>query len=48
LTSTQPLVHFGLGDVDTLDELTVTWPDGQVSSFTDVSTRQRLAVIREQ
>ncbi len=35
-------VHFGLGDVDRLDSLTVYWPDGTVDTWRDVPTRQRV------
>ncbi len=41
-----PQVHFGLGDVEVLDALSVTWPDGTVDTFTDVPTRQALTVVR--
>jgi hypothetical protein len=44
----QPLqLHFGLGEVDRLDRLEVTWPDGEVEVWTDIDTRQRLTVERE-
>lgn len=39
-------VHFGLGDVEVVDELEVTWPDGGVSSYGAVEARQRLVVGR--
>ena len=45
-TSSQPLAHFGFGDVDTLDELEITWPDGERAVFYDVTTRQRVTVNR--
>jgi hypothetical protein len=28
-------VHFGLGSVDTVDNLSVTWPDGEESTIDD-------------
>ncbi len=41
-----PEVHFGLDLAEVIDELTVTWPDGRTSSFTDVVPRQRVTVDR--
>jgi hypothetical protein len=37
-------VHFGLGDRDEIDALTVRWPDGKVSRTQDVPTRRRIVV----
>ena len=39
-------VHFGLGDVDTVDRLTVLWPDGEIATFEDFSARQVVQVSR--
>lgn len=41
-------VHFGLADVDVVDQLVVIWPDGKKSSFEDVPSRQRVTVVRSQ
>lgn len=38
------LAHFGLGSTSVLDALTVYWPDGDVSAFTNIPTRQALVV----
>jgi enediyne biosynthesis protein E4 len=46
VTSVPPQVHFGLGDLDTVDRLTVIWPDGTQDTFDDLPTRQRLSVTR--
>ena len=35
-----PRVHFGLGDVDTIDKLEVRWPDGTTNVASDVPTRR--------
>ncbi len=40
-----PVVHFGLGDLDTVD-LEVRWPDGAVQALT-APTRQALVVARD-
>jgi hypothetical protein len=45
-SSVQPHAHFGLGEQDTVDELRVTWPDGEISIFEDVPARQTLTISR--
>jgi hypothetical protein len=47
-SSVQPHAHFGLGPVDTVDELWITWPDGEVSVFEDIPARQALTIQRNQ
>ncbi len=39
-------MHFGLDDVDTIDSLTVTWPDGQTDGFSDICVNQAITVDR--
>ena len=39
-------VHFGLGDHDRIDGMTITWPDGRVHHFGPIATRQHLRVVR--
>jgi hypothetical protein len=38
--------HFGLAGLDVLPRLEVHWPDGRLSVFTDVATRQQVKVVR--
>lgn len=38
-------LHFGLGDVDVIDVLTVTWPDGGELVVTDVPVRRFLTAV---
>ncbi len=40
LSSSDPRAHFGLGAAERIDELEVTWPDGHVDRFQDVSARE--------
>ena len=44
LSSVAPLLHFGLGKVEKIDLLTVTWPDGKVSEMKDVAVNKRLKI----
>lgn len=37
--------HFGLGAHETIDQVTVTWPSGQVDNFYDVAADQQLSVV---
>jgi enediyne biosynthesis protein E4 len=47
LASSGPVaLHFGLGDHDRIDGLTVTWADGDISEFGAIVTRQHLTVVR--
>jgi len=42
--SVTPIMHFGLGDVNKVDKLTVVWPDGKFQEMNDVNANQRLTV----
>lgn len=47
LSSSNPAeAHFGLGEAEVVDSLTVVWPDGQRSSFVDLIPRQVITVQR--
>ncbi len=41
-----PELHFGLGDVSTIDKITVRWPDGMVSVVENVAASQQLTLTR--
>lgn len=46
--SAPPLeLHFGLGEADAVDAVRVFWPDGEISTFSDVPCRQRLTITRK-
>ncbi len=42
--SVTPIMHFGLGDVATVDKLTVIWPDGKYQEIAGVKANQRLTL----
>ncbi len=43
-SSVDYVLTFGVGTIDTLDKLTVDWPDGRQSVLTKVATNQRLHI----
>ncbi|MBA2320381.1 MAG: CRTAC1 family protein [Deltaproteobacteria bacterium] len=45
-SSGPPEAHFGLGLADTIDRIEIVWPDGRVSLFADVASRQILDVTQ--
>ncbi len=46
-SSEPPTLHFGLGDRDRVDRVEVRWPDGRISVFHDVATRQFLDISQD-
>ena len=44
LSSEDPRAHFGLGDADRVDELTVRWPDGRETVLRDLAVNQLVTV----
>ena len=47
LSQVEPTLTFGLGDTETIDSLTVTWPDGTVEELAEVEI-DTLRVVRRQ
>ncbi len=41
-SSVEPLVHFGLGSTDTVDQLQVTWPDGSTNLYLNIAANQQI------
>ncbi len=41
-SSNEPVVHFGLGSAETVDRVTVRWPNGQTTTLGKTQSRQRL------
>jgi hypothetical protein len=44
LSSSEPMVHFGLGNDTVIRSLTVTWPSGQVQTFENLGVDRRFTV----
>jgi hypothetical protein len=44
LSSSEPILHFGLGEDTRIRRLTVSWPSGQEQSFTDLPADRRITI----
>ena len=44
LSSSEPTVHFGLGDDVAIDQLTVSWPSGQTQTFTHLPVDRKFTI----
>jgi enediyne biosynthesis protein E4 len=44
LSSSEPVVHFGLGDDTRVNRLQVTWPSGEIQSFTNLEADRRITI----
>jgi hypothetical protein len=47
LSSADPVIHWGLGPVERLDEVTVRWPTGETQTWRDVAADQRLRLTQQ-
>lgn len=45
LSSSEPMVHFGLGEMDTIRRLTVQWPSGLVQTVENLPADRRYTVV---
>jgi len=48
ITGQSLVCHFGLGDVDVVDEVQVHWPRGGVTRLKNVACNQRLEIVEAQ
>jgi len=44
LSSSEPVLHFGLGDNTRINHLTVSWPSGQTQSYTDLAVDRKFTI----
>jgi enediyne biosynthesis protein E4 len=44
LSNSEPILHFGLGEVARIRRLTVTWPSGHVQEFADLAADRRYTI----
>jgi len=42
MSTSEPILHFGLGQVSRIDSIRLTWPDGKIEWMRDVPADQRL------
>jgi enediyne biosynthesis protein E4 len=45
MSSSEPVAHFGLGDTQTIDALTVQWPSGHTQPFTDLPADHLYTIV---
>nr|WP_223826625.1 VCBS repeat-containing protein [Flagellimonas sp. S3867] len=43
-SAVEPIVHFGLSDLDKVDNVVITWPNGNSQTVMDVPVNQRITV----
>ena len=46
-SAVEPLIHIGLGEIDTLDEIEVRWPNGTLSILQDIAVNQLITIKQE-
>ncbi|MBK9641151.1 MAG: VCBS repeat-containing protein [Saprospiraceae bacterium] len=44
LSSSEAVVHFGMGDASIIDELVITWPDGKVNKMEKVKVNKTIEI----
>jgi len=42
MSSVDPIIHFGLGDIELVDTLIVYWPDERITLLTDITANRRI------
>lgn len=48
LSTSEPIIHFGLGSQSIVDRLEVEWPSGRKTTLTHLSSNQRLQIVETQ
>lgn len=46
-SSSEPIIHFGYGEVAEVDSIKIRWPNGEVKKLTSIKTNQTLALTPE-
>lgn len=46
-SSSEPMIHFGYGDTQKIDSLTIVWPNNTYQTLRDISVNQRLSISPE-
>jgi hypothetical protein len=45
LSSSEPILHFGLGDDTLIKRLIITWPNGRIQSFADLPVDRHFTIV---
>ncbi len=46
-SSSEPIIHFGMGEQSMIDTLTITWPNQISTTITNISVNQRLEITQD-
>lgn len=47
-SSVEPVLHFGLGDIEQIEVIKVEWPDGKISEIRDIAVNQVITVSQKE
>ena len=47
-SSVDPTLHFGLGQAENIDEVSILWPDGKIQTLTNIRANQTLSLNYEE
>ena len=47
LSQSDPRAYFGLGDAEKADRVEILWPNGKMSTLSDVGANQILTVVQD-
>lgn len=48
LSSSDPRIHWGLGDIATLDTVTIRWPSGSQQTLHDITVDRILRIVEDE
>lgn len=46
-SASQSLAHFGIGNTNTIERITITWPNGKIQTLKDIKANQKLNIAYE-
>ncbi|MGI9515562.1 MAG: FG-GAP-like repeat-containing protein, partial [Pirellulaceae bacterium] len=47
MSSSEPIVHFGVGEVESIQQVTVHWPSGIEQTFENLETNRRYTIVEK-
>ena len=48
LSRNEPVLSFGLGNIDAVEKMTIIWPSGKIQTITGLPVDQRLLVVENE